>query len=300
MAHIWIYATILAACFQVSRNSIQKILKRNLDSVSITWARFLFAIPATIILALSIYHYDKTSLINPNNRFLIYCFLGGLTQIIGTILLVNLFSHRNFMIGIAYMKTETMQTAIIGTLFFADKLGYTGIIAIIISTIGLILLSPKKNNKKLSFNLTHKSALIGIACGFFYSLAALYIKKASIFVNTDSNIISAVTTLIYVILIQNIILMIYQIAKNNVKEKIKLMIKEWRLCLTIGTLSILGSICWFYAFTLTSVAHVKVIGQTEIIISFLISHKLFSEKSTKLEIMGILLILSSIILIAIY
>ena len=45
----------------------------------------------------------------PNPRFFIFGAIGGLAQILATFLLVHLFSYRNFAVGNAYSKTETVQ-----------------------------------------------------------------------------------------------------------------------------------------------------------------------------------------------
>jgi drug/metabolite transporter (DMT)-like permease len=296
MQHLWIYITLFAVLCQVGRNAVQKILKRSLDSVSITWSRFLFAFPIAILIALIISSYNSDLLVNANGKFLLYCFLASLTQIIGTILLVNLFSHRNFLIGITYMKTETMQTALLGALFFASYISFVGVLAIIFATIGLLFLSPL-SEKNLFKNLTHKTALIGLASGFSYALAALYIKEAILLNSAGGKLLAAIITLLYMNIIQNLMLLIYQLAKGNLGKRLRAMLIEWRLCLAVGMLSISGSICWFYAFALTNVAYVKVVGQTEILLSIIISQMLFKEKSTKREIIGVVCILGGILLL---
>ncbi len=182
MENLWVYLTLLAASLQVIRNSLQKKLKEDLDDVSITWSRFLFSLPVILCLLLVIFPKHQSEILHFDVKFVIFCLLASITQIIGTVLLVKLFSYRNFLVGISYMKTETLQTAIIGTLFFSEIVSLAGTIAILIGTTGLIFLSPFAQNKssKIIRILFDKSAIIGLSCGFFYSLSALFIKKALI------------------------------------------------------------------------------------------------------------------------
>ncbi|NOX74394.1 MAG: EamA family transporter, partial [Alphaproteobacteria bacterium] len=54
---------------------------------------------------------------------------------------------------------------------------------------------------------------------------------------------------------------------------------------------------WFMAFTLQNAAYVKALGQVELVFTFLASWLVFKETSTGREIAGILLVVSSILLL---
>ena len=59
----------------------------------------------------------------------------------------------------------------------------------------------------------------------------------------------------------------------------------------------LGSVCWFTAFTLQNAAYVRALGQIELLFTFVASIFFFREKVVTSEVIGILLIVAAILLI---
>ena len=57
----------------------------------------------------------------------------------------------------------------------------------------------------------------------------------------------------------------------------------------------LGSLAWFTAFTLQNAAHVRALGQVEVVFMFGASIFLFREKVTAREILGVLLVSAGIL-----
>ena len=301
--YIWFYSSILAATFQAFRNATQKSLKGKIDTISISWSRVLFTLPIVLIIGFALpkyYQMNFWEVSGQYSHFLFYCFIGGLLQIAGTILLVELFSHRNFLVGVTYMKTEVLQTAILGALFFGESINMLSVVAITIATFGLIFLtdfSLVKNYKSFLKALSNKSAIIGLASGFSFALCAFFFKKAILLATFDTKLANVIIVLIYTNIFQNLIFLFYQKLRGKLKQSIKAIFRYWRPCMLVGIFSICGTICWFLAFSLQIVAYVKLVGQIEILLSFLISHGFFQEKTTKLELTGILLIMTGVILI---
>ncbi len=294
---MWILLTLGAVTFQVIRNGLQKTLKKQLSDTTITWTRFLFSLPIILSLLTYICFTQLASITSLPKSFFIYCALAGLFQILGNISLVNLFGKRNFTVGITYMKTETVQTAIIATILLGEFLDFKAINAVILATLGVILLSPlAQQGKKFFSKLFDKTALIGIACGFFFTITAIFIKKA-ILITEYSGFYAALLTLLFMNLAQNILLLFYTAKISDLKTECHKLANNLKPAAAIGVLSFFGSICWFYAFALADLTLVKLVGQTEVIFSFFISHRLFKEEISRLEIAGIILIMLSIILI---
>ena len=59
----------------------------------------------------------------------------------------------------------------------------------------------------------------------------------------------------------------------------------------------LGSAGWFTAMTLENAAHVRALGQVELVFTFIASWFFFRERSTGLEIGGVLLIVAGILIL---
>jgi drug/metabolite transporter (DMT)-like permease len=66
----------------------------------------------------------------------------------------------------------------------------------------------------------------------------------------------------------------------------------------VGLFSMVGSYCWFAAFSLQSAAYVFAVGQVELIFSLAVSVMVFREKVTGREMAGIALLTVSILAIA--
>jgi drug/metabolite transporter (DMT)-like permease len=70
-----------------------------------------------------------------------------------------------------------------------------------------------------------------------------------------------------------------------------------RIAVWIGIMSLAGSFCWFFAFTLQAAALVKAVGQIELVLSFLASVLFFGERITARELAGMGLLCGSILLL---
>ena len=75
---------------------------------------------------------------------------------------------------------------------------------------------------------------------------------------------------------------------------------QWRLSLFIGLTSALGSIGWFVAMTLERATYVKALGQIEFLLALAISVFFFKERTTRLELFGMSLVASGIVLLLVY
>ena len=137
---LWVVFAILAAFMQNIRAMTQKQLSAHLDTLSATYARFLFAFPLATLFLFFLLDKNSTSLPNINLAFLAYGILGGISQIVATILLIYLYNLRNFAVGGAFKKTEALQAAVIGFIVVGDLVSLTGLIALGFGFLGLLLL----------------------------------------------------------------------------------------------------------------------------------------------------------------
>jgi drug/metabolite transporter (DMT)-like permease len=82
--------------------------------------------------------------------------------------------------------------------------------------------------------------------------------------------------------------------------EIRKVVQNWRVTSLVGFTGMLGSLCWFMAFTLQNAAYVKALGQVELIFSFCASYFIFNETTTRREMMGVALILLSIVVLVLF
>ncbi len=295
---IWIPITIVAAFCQNLRSALQKHLKGKLSTGGATYVRFFYAWPFAVLYVIGLNTWGEMPIPEIKGLFLLYCVLGGLSQIIFTGLLVWLFSFRNFAVGTTFSKTETVQVALLAFLLLGDTLTLGAVFAIVVSVMGVMAMSLAQTNitfKTLLAGLTEKSTLIGLASGLFLGASVVFFRGAALELEYDGFIMAAAYTLAISVVIQTIFMGIYLLWREP--GQMTDVLKNWKWSLAVGVAGVLGSIAWFTAFTLENAALVRAVGQIELVFTFAFSTLIFREKSTKLEIAGILLVIVGILLI---
>ena len=295
---IWIPITICAAFFQNLRSALQKHLKAKLSTGGASYVRFLYAWPFAVVYCWALSEYWNFIIPTVNLVFFLYCLLGGLAQIVFTFLLVHLFSFRNFAVGTTYSKTEVVQVPIFGFVLLGDSVNLGAILAILIALCGVVALSMVQGAitlRNLIANLGEKSTLVGLASGAFLGLSVVFFRAGALSLGEGSYIIKAAFTLAVSLIIQTVIMGIYL----RVREpgQITAVIRCWPSAVGVGVAGVIASICWFTAFTIQNAAYVRALGQIELVFTFLASVIIFRERSNKLELIGILLIVIAIFLL---
>tara|TARA_Y100000590_G_scaffold261465_1_gene293525 strand:+ start:615 stop:1511 length:897 start_codon:yes stop_codon:yes gene_type:complete len=292
----WIIVTIFAAFFQNLRSSIQKNLNKEVSTIASTYVRFAFALPfATILFFIYFRNFEIIKEILIQDNFIIFLLLGSLSQIIFTFILLYLFKFSNFMVGTSLSKTEVIQIAILEFFILKEKLNILGASGIVISTLGIIILSIK--DAKLFFkNLISKTTLVGLLSGFFLALSVVYFRAAALSLNNfESNFEKALSTLFFGLFVQTIVLTIYIFIFE--KNQFTKLYKNKFESLLAGIAGFLATISWFYAFTLVQSSFVRALGQVEIIFSFISSRYYFKEKIKLNEIIGVIIFIIGILIL---
>ena len=292
---IWIYFTLLAAFMQAVRTAGQKQLTGQLSKIATTGVRYLYALPFAWAYMYWMLDYQNVAMPVLNQSFLMYAVGASVAQLIGTLCLVAAFSYRNFAVASSLSKTEAIQIAIIGALFFAESLSPMGWLSVIVGVLGVILLSKVK----FTFaDIVHNpGAGFGLASGLGLAMATLLIRESSLALNTHL-MVSASVTLVFLITAQSIMSLTYILIKE--REQIAKMISQWRLCLFVGVTSLFGSIGWFTAASYQTAAYVKALGQVEFFITLLLTYRVFKEKVTLLEYLGMGLIIMSVLVLLLW
>jgi len=298
MPELWIPITIVAAFMQNARSALQKHLTGRLSTLGATYVRFLYALPFAILYVAALGAIQGAPLPRPNVLFFMYVFLGGVTQIVFTALLMWLFSFRNFAVGTTFSKTEVVQVAILGLVILGDTLTPLASVAIAIAAAGVMLLSAGQTDltmRTLVASLTERATLIGLACGAFLGASVVFFRGAALALNHDEFVMAAAFTLAVALTIQTAILGLYLAWKE--RGTLRDVIVHWRWSLAVGVAGVLASICWFTAFTLQNAAYVRAVGQVELIFTFIASVFFFRERTSRAEVAGILLVAAGILLL---
>ena len=295
---LWVPITLAAAFMQNLRSALQKHLKGSLGTSGATFCRFVYAAPialAYVALLGEGYGFEWPA---PNPRFALFAMLGGLTQITATALLVHLFSLRNFAVGTTYSKTETVQTAVFGLVILGEPVSSTAAVAIAISLVGVMSISVAKSHltlRNLLLGWTGRVAFIGMLSGTFFGLSAVAYRAAALSLGGDGFLMQAAFTLACVVVFQTAVMAAWIRAREP--GELTRVARGWRVASLVGVSGAIGSIGWFTAMTLENAAYVRAVGQVELVFTFVASYFFFRERSTALEIAGILLIVAGIVIL---
>ena len=295
---LWIPLTIAAAFFQNIRSALQKHLTGNLSTLGSAYVRFLYGLPVAMFYFLVLISIENQPLPRLNMAFFIYALLGGICQILFTVFLLWLFSFHNFAVGTTLSKLETVMVALFGLVLLGDKITLAVTAAIVISTLGLVIMSAGR--MKLTFDnlfggLWRLPTVIGLGCAAWLGLSVVFFRAASLSLNLDNFLVSAAFTLLIVLILQSIIMgaIIYWREPGQLAR----VIIQWRPAALVGISGALASIGWFSAFTLQNATYVRALGQIELVFTFIATLFIFRENVSRAEITGILLITASITII---
>lgn len=294
---LWIPITIAAAFTQNLRFALQKHLKGQLSTLGVTFARFIYATPLAIALVLALSAARGVDLPARSPDFWAYAALGGVAQIIATALLVALFSFRNLAVGVAFSKTETVQTVIFSALILHEAISFGGWIGILISLVGVILLSVAPGRFGLA-GFWNRATLLGLGSGAFFGISAVSYRAASLALGDGDFIMRAALTLAVVTTMQTVAMALW--LRMREPGEIGRVLAQWRVAGLVGLTGMLGSLGWFSAMTLQHAAYVRALGQIELVFTIAASWLFFGERSTGREILGIVLLCIGILFVLLY
>ena len=290
---LWIFATIGASFVQALRFMLQKqIRSAGLSTAGATQARFVWGAPIAAAFVFIYAQIKGVGLPHVPVEFWVPALWGGISQILATLCVVTLFTHRNFAVGIAFKKTEVIQAALVGFLVLGEAVSPLGGLAMLVGFVGMVILSKPPDGGLVLWN---RATALGLASGVFFAFSAVGYRAATLTVPSDDPILRAGVTLALVASMQAIILGAWMLAKEA--DQLREVFIRWRVTALVGLTSALGSFGWFLAFTLQTAAYVKALGQIELIFSFLISWLVFRERSGGREILGAGLIALSVVIL---
>jgi drug/metabolite transporter (DMT)-like permease len=287
---LWIPITLFAVVMQTVRTAGQKHLTVHLNPIAVTLVRFIYGLPFAAIYLACVAGWSDTPLPALNTTFVGFVIFGGVAQIVATVLLIHLFSLRNFAVGTTYARTEAFLTAFVGVLFFGEWVSALGWVAIVLSVAGVVVLTIARTQvagQSILGRLWNRAAALGLGSGLCFALASLSIRKASLSFGIDDFLLTAGVTLVIMIMVQTAIMVVYVAIKCP--EQLPIIARQWRVSTFVGVTSALGSVGWFTAMTLERAAYVKALGQVEFLLSLAVSTLFFRERTTGLELLGMAL-----------
>lgn len=290
---LWVALSLGAAFVQNLRSALQKALTARTNVLGATYARFLFAAPLAVGLVAVLAGPFGMALPRPTAVFALWGLIGAVSQIMAQQLLLHVFSLRNFAVGNAFAKTETVQAAVLGAALLGDRIAALPLAGIAASLVGVLVLSASGGITRGALN---RAAGIGLASGAAFALSGVAFRAASLSLGGEAAfLMRGAATLACVILAQTLLMSVYLRLRRP--GAIGAVLRHWRLAVPVGAAGMLASLGWFTAFTLASAAHVKAVGQVELIFSLLTARLAFGERPTGREIAGMALVAGGIVLL---
>lgn len=294
----WIPITFASAFLQNLRSAAQKHLKSVMGTTGATFVRFGFGLPFALLFVALLHWGAGDPLPEPNLRFAVWVLTAAATQIAATFLLVHLFAFRNFVVGTAYSRTEPMQAALFALVFLGETVTFPALVAIVMSVAGVMLISiahTPLQARALAGSLLARSALVGLASGTCFGIAAVAVRAASLSIGGTSVLMQAGYTLAAVIVLQTVAMLAWMLAREA--GEIVRIGRAWRTSLFVGLVGSTASFGWFVAMTLQQAAIVKAVAQVEMVFTLASSVYFFKEHVNRVELAGCALIVGGILVL---
>lgn len=294
---MWIPVTLLAAFAQTLRFALQKRLRgAALSTGGATFARFLYSAPLVSVMALTYSRASGQPLPEVPGRFWAYALSGGVTQILATMCVVALFGHRNFAVGITFKKTEVLMSALVGFVVLGEGVSVPGLVAMVLGLVGVILLSdPPDGTGAWHRRIVNRASGLGLLSGLFFAISGVGYRGAALSLSSGDAFQRAVCSLALVTAFQ-VAVMAAWLAWRERGEIVKVL-RAWRVAALVGLASLVGSTCWFTAFTLQTVAYVNALGQVELVFSLAMGAFAFRETIGRREWQGLTILSASILML---
>jgi drug/metabolite transporter (DMT)-like permease len=289
--------TCLAAFANALRFMFQKQLKTaGLSTAGATFARFFFAAPFVVAIAMIYAKMTGQGFPTLPRQFWLYVIVGGTSQILATMCVVALFSLRNFAVGITFKKTEVLLSVFIGFIILGDGISLFALIAVFIGLGGVLLLAdPPQATGAWHHRIMNKAVLLGLTSGLFFGFSGVSYRGASLSIAEGDTFYRAIFAMGFVVIFQFVTMLIW--LRLREAGQISLVLQAWRGVSLVGLTSMIGTMCWFTAFTLQSAGYVNAVGQIELLFSIAIGTLVFGEKISAREWQGLMLLTVSIVIL---
>jgi len=315
-AWLWIACTVAGNGVQTIRNTMQRSLVDSLGTVGATHVRFLFGLPFGLLFLAAMAFFVDLRALDLSWSFVAWAAMGGFFQITATAAMLSAMRERSFVVAIAYVKTEPLQIALFGFLFLGERLSLQATLAIVLATAGVLLMSMPARAVRAAMagktdagtgaatdssvtdrvahaaalyrpratSLVPRAALLGVGSGAMFALSAVGFRGAILALGDAPFYARATMTLAVTLAMQTALLTAWLAWRE--REVLRAIFRMWRRSLVAGASGALASQLLFFAFSLQTAAAVRTVGLSEILFAQAVSHRLFSQRTTRREAIG--------------
>ena len=293
---LWIPITFAAAFLQNLRTALQQQLTSVLDATEASYVRFCYAVPfAWMYLAVLIWVGFRPPELSWD--FAGHVLIGAVCQILGTVALIRSFQTRNFAVGTAYSKTETVQAALFAAVIMGESMNPVALTGILVSLLGVVLLSTPEGWRALLHLGPGPALWYGVGAGAGFGISAVLYRGAALSLPTGDFLVRASITLVAATTIQTVGMCVYLFLRN--RNSLRLVGQVWKRGGWVGLAGMLASAGWFTAMTLERAAYVRALGQVELLFAFFVTLVIFREKVRMSELLGAAAVIFGLVLLLI-
>ncbi len=287
MIGLWVPVTLGAAGLQAVRTAQQKRLTATIGQGGANWSRYLFGAPPALLLVAGLALAGGAVAVPPPLAVL-YGLIGGVAQILATACLIHGFTIGGFAVATTYSKTEPIQVALLATLVLSEPLNGSGWLAVGLGFLGVVILGARGGLARPGPAMAY-----GLASGFFFAVASVAIRACALALPAGDAFERAAVTLALITALQTVLLGLWLAWRHPLSVRATLTVgwPAW----SIGLMSVTGSFAWFWAMTLEPVAHVRALGQAELVFTLVLSHRAFREAPSRRELLAMGLIVASVL-----
>ena len=303
MAYLWIVAAVLAALCQALRYGSLKELNKHFPVMMTSYARVVFGLPVLAAHLGGVLYVTGASLPPLTVKFWVLTALVATGQFVGTVLMVRLFQIGNFAVGTILAKADAVMTAIIGSLLFSEVITRNGWFAIRVTITGVMIISMgrlpagslRTGNTSVADLLFGRATRIGLLIALVNAICFLLLREAILAVQSNGGAsLDAAVAGTAMSVISSLSLGAWLFATD--RPGLLRLGKHLPLCCFAGLASGLGTLFWFLGTALTNASYVAAVAQIQVVFALAISRYWFLETVRTIELVGIAVILSGILL----
>jgi drug/metabolite transporter (DMT)-like permease len=299
IAWAWIPLTIGAALAQTARNAAQRSLTTELGTLAATLVRFLYGLPVATVWVIGVtwlFSGAPGRMPDFSTTYAAWLLVGALTQVGATAFLLLAMKERNFVLAVAYSKTEVLQVALFSAVLLHELPGPLALGAMVAATLGVVLLSlPAGGWRALrAGEASGRLVAYGLASGACFALASVSFRGASLALgDTATPWVAGAWGVFWAQLAQTVGLGGWLLARQpGVAGAIA---KAWRMSTVAGSMGAVASIAWFTAYAMQSASDVRTLGLVEVLFSYVVSRRVFRERLTRMEGTGLALVVAGLV-----
>ncbi len=300
LSWIWIPITVWAALAQTVRNAAQRTLTAEIGTLPATLVRFLYGLPLAAAWVLGTCVLGERPGLVPvfSASYAAWLALGAVMQVAATAFVLLAMQERNFILAVAYSKTELLQVALVSAVLLGEWPGPMALAAMAAAMVGVMLLSVPRGGLRLLWagGSAGQGRLVayGLASGACFATASVGFRGASLALGEGvAPWVAGGWGVLWAQLLQTVLLGGWLLVRQP--GVVRALGRAWKLSMVAGSMGALASIAWFTAYALQPVAQVRTLGLVEVLFSYAVSRRVFRERLTRLETAGLSLVFAGLV-----